>query len=140
MKSTASKPARKASRLPSTAAPSSLRGSSVPRRSTNPATIKQLSAAPAPVPTQGAVRLDISNAQPAALMALTLNIRDGLTENVYYPDLTGNLAALTASYNGQRTLADQIASLEAQLKTARIAQAAESVNARDILKSCARAC
>jgi hypothetical protein len=73
-------------------------------------------------------------------MALTLKIRDGLTENVYYPDLTANLAALTASYNGQRSLADQIASLEAQLKTARIAQAAESVNARDILKSSARAC
>jgi hypothetical protein len=84
--------------------------------------------------------LDISNAQPAALMALTLKIRDGMTDNVYYPDLTANLAALTASYNGQRSLADQIASLEAQLKTARIAQAAESVNARDILKSCARAC
>jgi hypothetical protein len=140
MKSTASKPARKASRLPSTTAPSSLRGTTVPRRSTNPATIKQFSAAPAPVHVQGAVRLDISNAQPAVLMALTLKIRDGLTENVYYPDLTANLAALTASYNGQRSLADQIASLEAQLKTARIAQAAESVNARDILKSCARAC
>jgi hypothetical protein len=73
-------------------------------------------------------------------MALTLKIRDGLTENVYYPDLTANLAALTASYNGQRSLADQIASLEAQLKTARIAQVAESANARDILKSSARAC
>ena len=37
-------------------------------------------------------------------------------------------AALTASYNGQRSLADQLASLEAQLKAARIAQAAESAN------------
>ncbi len=38
------------------------------------------------------------------------------------------------------SLADQIASLEAQLKTARLAQGAESTNAREILKSAARAC
>ena len=91
-------------------------------------------------PIQGAVRLDIASALPPALMALTLKIRDGLTNNVYYPDLTGTLAAPTASYNGQRSLADQIASLEAQLKTARLAEGAESTNARDILKRAARAC
>ena len=38
------------------------------------------------------------------------------------------------------SLADQIASLEAQLKTARLAQGAESTNAREILKSAARVC
>ena len=97
-------------------------------------------AGPAPSPVQGAVRLDIASALPPVLMALTLKIRDGLTNNVYYPDLTSTLAALTASYNGQRSLADQIASLEAQLKTARLAQGAESTNAREILKSAARAC
>lgn len=73
-------------------------------------------------------------------LALTLKIRDGLTDNVYYPELASALAALTASYNGQRSLADQIASLEAQMKTARLAQVAESTNAREILKSAARAC
>ena len=131
---------RSSRRRPNPDAPANNRSLVLPRMSNDPATRKGLAAAPAPTPVQGQVRLDISNALPADIMALTVKIRDGMTDNLYYEQLANFLAALTASYNGQRTLADQIASLEAQLKAARIAQTAETVNARDILKSTARAC
>ena len=134
---------RKPRRLPATAASATatkFRVAVLPRRSTDPAIRRELSAAPFPTPVQGAVCLDIAGASAAAVMALTLKARDGLTDNVYYEELTAILAALTASYNGQRSLADLIGSLENQLKTARLAQETETVNGREILKSAARAC
>ena len=74
------------------------------------------------------------------VMALTLKIKAALTDNIYYEELVAILAALTASYTGQSTLAALIATLEAQLKTARLAQVTETMNGRDTLKSAARAC
>jgi hypothetical protein len=135
-----SKPARKASRIRAGENATSLRGVTPGRAATDPATARRLGVTTAPAPTQGAVRLDIAGSNSAALLALTLTIRDGLTGNLYYPGLTSNLAALSASYTGQHALADQIASLEQQLKTARFALDTENVNTRDILRSAARAC
>ena len=74
------------------------------------------------------------------VMALTLKIKEALTDNIYYEELVAILAALTASYTGQSTLAALIATLEAQLKTARLALVTETMNGRDTLKSAARAC
>ncbi len=44
-----------------------------------------------------------------------------MTDNVYYPEAQGHVDALAASYSGLRARADLIASLEQQLKTARLA-------------------
>lgn len=132
---------RTAARLPSAeAAVQQPRAGIVPRKSGDASMKKALAGGTAPAPIQGSVRLDIANATPAVIMALTLKIKDALTDNIYYEELVSILAALRASYTGQSSLAALIATLEAQLKTARLAQVTETMNGRDILKSAARAC
>jgi hypothetical protein len=131
---------RTAHRLPSAKGPARPHAAILPRRAKEAASRKALAAGPSPVPTRGAVRLDIANAQPAVVMGITLKIWDGMTEIAYYPELADYAAALAASYSGQRRLADLLDSLDAQTKAARLAQLAETANARDILKICARAC
>ncbi len=131
---------RTASRVPAVEAPAKGHNVVLPRKSTNPATRKGLAAAGSPPPVQAQVRLDISSASPAVLMALTKRAIDGLTDNVYYPDSKPTLEVLTASLNGQSALASHIENLQNQLKTALLAQEAESVNTREVLKSAARGC
>ena len=73
-------------------------------------------------------------------MGITLSAREGMTDNVYYPEAQGHVDALAASYNGLRARADLIASLEQQLKTARLAEEAETLNSKDIVRAAARYC
>lgn len=112
----------------------------LPRKSVELKFTKMLEGSSVPVPVTGKIRLDIAAATATVLLTMTDMIRTGMTGNVYYEALVDTLAALTASYNGQKTLADLIASLEHQLKTARLAQQAETVNARNVLRQAASDC
>ena len=88
---------------------------------------------------QGSVKLPLSNATPAEITALTQKVMLGLTGNVYY-DLPEILAALTASWNGQSSLALQIQAVREQLKALLAAQVNETNLGREIIKSAARGC
>ena len=88
---------------------------------------------------QGTVKLPVSNASPAEITAFTQRAMLGLTGNVY-DDLPDILASLTASYNGQSSLALQIQAAREELKTLLAAQVNETNLGREILKSASRAC
>ena len=71
---------RTASRVPAVEAPVKGHNVVLPRKSTNPVTRKGLAASGSPPPVQAQVRLDISSASPAVLMALTKRAIDGLVQ------------------------------------------------------------
>jgi hypothetical protein len=97
-------------------------------------------ATPLPTPAKGSIRLDLSTYNTSGLLSFTHAIRDGLNGNVYYPDLTGQVTALTAAENGMLALMDTLSSLEQQVKTIRAALDTEVINTKDILRAAATAC
>jgi hypothetical protein len=102
---------------------------------------KGVTAAPSPVlPTMGNIRLDLSNLTVSQLLAMVHLIRDGLTGNIYYPNLTGDVDSLTAAENTLLSMLNSVSSLEAQLKNIRAALVNESVTVKDLLKAVATAC
>ena len=94
----------------------------------------------AAAPAQGTIRLDLSSITVNALLGLVHRIRDGLNGNIYYPDLTGEVTALTAAENGLLALLDTVASLDQQLKTIRAALDTEVLNVKDIVRAVAISC
>ena len=82
----------------------------------------------------------MAHAHPHGCPQERLPAREGLTDNVYYPEAQGHVDARAASYNGLRARAGLIASLEQQLKTARLAGEAETLNSKDIVRAAARYC
>ena len=77
---------------------------------------------------------------PAALLALLHLIRDGLKGNEYYGNLTGIVAALTASESGLLELLRTLAALEQQIKSTRAAVATAVLDGKEQLRAAAVAC
>lgn len=109
-------------------------------RTSGPLARKGLKATPLPAPAQGSIRMDLANLTPVALLDLVHNIKDGLTGNLFYPELDGQVTALTASENALVACLNAVAAADQAARTARAALETEVLNARSNLRTAGSAC